>query len=161
MLRRLILAVALILPAAAGAQDLGIPLGTKAPGGPVETLDGKTVELAQFLGKKPVVLEFWATWCENCKALEPTMLAALKKYQGQVEFVGVAVSINQSSALVKKYAEKHGLPGTIVYDRKGIASANYDAPATSYVVIVGKDGTVKYTGLGGTQQIEAAIKKAL
>jgi thiol-disulfide isomerase/thioredoxin len=145
----------------AHAQELGISVGTKAPGGALETLDGKPTDLKQYIGKTPVVFEFWATWCGNCKQLEPTMLAALKKYEGKVEFVGVAVSVNQSAELVKKYAEKHKLPGTILYDRKGYASDAFDVPATSYVVVVGKDGLVKYTGLGGDQQIDAAIKKAL
>jgi len=49
----------------------------------------------------------------------------------------------------------------VYYDRKGAAADGYDAAATSYVVIVDKTGTVVYTGLGGTQNLEIAIKKAL
>jgi thiol-disulfide isomerase/thioredoxin len=161
MRRFLLLAALAVVPALASAQELGIAVGAKAPGGALETLDGKPTNLSDYMGKKPVVFEFWATWCGNCKQLEPSMLAALKKYSGKVEFVGVAVSVNQSSELVKKYAEKHQLPGTILYDRKGYASDAFDVPATSYVVVVGKDGLVKYTGLGGDQNVEAAIKKAM
>jgi len=48
-----------------------------------------------------------------------------------------------------------------LYDRKGAVSGAYDAPATSYVVVLDKAGKVIYTGVGGTQNIDAAVKKAL
>ena len=149
------------LPALIHAQESGIPVGNTAPGAKLETLDGKAAELAQYLGKKPVVMEFWATWCPNCKELEPAMLAAQKKYAGKVQFVGVAVSVNESPELVRRFVEKHGLAGVQFYDRKGTAIDAYDVPATSFVVVINKAGKVVYTGLGGTQDLEAAIRKAL
>lgn len=148
-------------PAAAMAQDLGIQIGTTAPGAKVQTLEGKEADLEQYVGKTPMVIEFWATWCPNCKELEPTLLEAAKKYGKQVRFVGVAVSVNESPERVKAFVEKHGLPGDQYFDAKGNATGAYDAPATSYVVVVNRAGKVVYTGLGGKQDLEAAIKKAL
>jgi thiol-disulfide isomerase/thioredoxin len=146
---------------AASAQDLGLKVGSKAPAAQVETLDGKPVDLAQYIGKTPVLIEFWATWCPICKELEPAMVAAHKKYSGQVKFVGVAVSVNESPERVKLYAQKHGIPLEIVFDRKGMASDVYDVPATSYIVVINKAGTIVYTGQGGDQNIEAAIRRGL
>ncbi len=142
------------------AQESGIPVGNVAPNAKMEMLDGKPGELAQFIGKGPIVMEFWATWCPNCKELEPAMLAAQKKYAGKVQFVGVAVSVNESPELVKKYVDKHGLAGAQFYDRKGTAIDAYDVPATSFVVVINKAGKVVYTGLGGDQKLDAAIQKA-
>jgi cytochrome c biogenesis protein CcmG, thiol:disulfide interchange protein DsbE len=155
MLRSLLLAVTLL------AQDVGIPIGDKGPGGPLETLEGNAVDLSTYLGKGPVVLEFWATWCGNCKQMEPAMRTAMKKYGAQVQFITVAVSINQSAERVKAWQKINALPGTILYDRKGEVSGAYDTPATSYVVVLNKAGKVVYTGVGGTQNVEAAVKKAL
>ena len=149
----------LFATAALGAQESGIAVGSKAPAAVVETLDGKPADLARYIGKTPVVLEFWATWCGNCKQLEPAMLAAQKKHGGRVKFVGVAVSVNQSPERVRLYAAKHGLPFDIVYDRKGFASDAYEVPATSYIVVIDRAGKVVYTGVGGDQDIEAAIRK--
>ncbi len=158
----LFVAAALFLVArSAHAQDLGIPVGSKAPTAAVETLDGKPANLAAYIGKTPLLLEFWATWCSNCKELEPTMAAAAKKYAGRVKLVGVAVGVNQSPTRVKLYAAKHGLPLEVVYDRTGAASEAYDVPATSYVVVINRAGTVVYTGLGGTQNLDAALRKAM
>ena len=143
------------------AQDIGLEWGTVAPAAKVETLDGKPANLATYVGKMPVLMEFWATWCANCHELEPTMKAMHAKYGRKMQFLGVAVSVNQSPARVKAYVEKHKLPWTQVFDRKGDASGAYDAPATSYVVVLDKAGKVVYTGLGGKQDLEAAIRKAL
>ena len=150
---------ALVTPLA--AQSIGLPLGTVAPSALVQTLDGKSVDLKQYIGTTPVVFEFWATWCPNCAELEPTMLALKKKYGDRVKLVGVAVSVNQSPARVKAYAEKHKLPLDVLWDHDGNATDVYSAPATSYVVIVDKAGKVVYTGLGGKQDLDAAIAKAL
>jgi len=163
-MRRLLLAATLLfagfaLPA--GAQELGLSLGTKAPAAAVQTLDGRAADLAQYVGKGPVLIEFWATWCPNCRALEPQMLAAAKKYAGKVGFVTVAVSVNQSPERVKAYAQKHGLPGTIVFDKSGAASDAYDAPATSYIVVLDRAGKVVYTGQGSEQNIDAAVRKGM
>ena len=147
--------------ATASAQDVGIAIGEKGPGGPLETLEGKPVDLSTYLGKGPVVLEFWATWCGNCKEMEPAMRAAMKKYGAQVQFITVAVSINQSLDRVKGWQKANTLPGVILYDRKGVVSGDYDAPATSYVVVLDKTGKVVYTGVGGKQDVDAAVKKAL
>lgn len=144
-----------------GAQDIGLEIGTVAPGAKVETLDGKPVDLAEYVGKRPVVMEFWATWCGNCEALEPTLKAMYAKYGAKVAFIGVGVSVNQSPERIKAYVAKHKLPWIQLYDRKGNASGAYDAPATSYVVVLDAAGKVVYTGLGGKQDIEGAIRKAL
>jgi len=148
-------------PRLAHAQDLGIEVGSTAPAAKVHTLDGKESDLSQYVGKTAVVMEFWATWCENCKELEPRLLAAAKKYSAQVKFVGVAVSVNQTPERVKAFVAKHGIPGDQYFDTRGNATGAYDVPATSYVVVLNKAGKVVYTGLGGKQDLDAAIKKAL
>ena len=147
-------------PRALHAQD-GVSVGDRAPAAMLETLDGKPADLGQYIGKTPVVIEFWATWCPLCKELEPKMQAAAAKYAGRVKFVGIAVSVNQTPARVKLYAEKHKLPLEVLFDRKGAATDAYGVFATSTVVVIDRSGTIVYTGQGGGQDIDAAIKRAL
>ena len=161
MMRLVLGALCLVLSAAAQAQDLGIEVGSAAPTAAVFTLDGKPADLSEYIGKGPVLMEFWATWCPNCAELEPTMKAMHTKYGNKITFVGVAVSVNQSPERAKLYVDKHELNWAQVFDRRGNATGAYDVPATSYVVVVDKAGKIVYTGLGGKQDLEAAIKKAL
>lgn len=143
------------------AQDLGIEIGKRAPSAVVRSLDGKPVDLGAYVGKTPMFIEFWAVWCANCRHLEPALIAAEKKYGSRMKFIGVAVAINQTAERVKLYTEKHGLKHQIVFDTEGNAAEAYDAPATSYIVVVDRNGKIVYTGVGGDQNLEAAIKKAL
>jgi thiol-disulfide isomerase/thioredoxin len=143
------------------AQDLGIEVGTKAPAVTVESLDGKPVDLGSYIGKTPMLIEFWATWCPNCKELMPSLLDAEKKFGKQVKFVAIAVAINQSPERVRRWLAANPLPHDTYYDTGGKAAGAFDAPATSYVVVLDKNGRVVYTGLGGTQNLEGALKKAL
>ena len=157
------LVVAAVLASApeAGAQDVGLKVGASAPAVTVETLDGAKVDLGSYFGKKPVVIEFWATWCPNCKDLEPAMRAAKGRYGDRVRFVGVAVGVNQSTERVRRYSDKYKVPFEVLYDKRGDAVEAYGVPATSYIVVVNAKGKIVYTGLGGDQNVDAAIKRAL
>jgi len=153
----LLAAASLATPAL--AQDLGIEVGSKAPAVVVHSLDGKQVDLGQYIGKTPMLIEFWATWCGNCRELMPALLEAEKKYGKKVKFVALAVAINQSPERVRRYIAAHPVPHETFYDTEGKAAGAFDAPATSYIVVLDKTGKVVYTGLGGKQDLEAALRK--
>lgn len=162
-MRSLLRAVAFgiaLSPGLLAAQESGIAVGSQAPAAMVESLDGQPVDLGQYIGKGPVLLQFWATWCENCRALEPRMQAAVQKYGDKVKIVAVAVSVNQSVERIKAFRDRHKMAQEIVYDRKGWATDAYEVPATSYIVVIDARGKVVYTGLGSDQDIDAAIQKA-
>jgi peroxiredoxin len=157
----LLFCVGVFAPRLVRAQETGISVGAAAPAALVETPEGAKVDLGKYVGKTPVVFQFWAVWCSNCKALEPQMRAAQTKYGKRVQFVGVAVGVNQSAALARRYATKHRLPFEVLYDKTGDAAEKYDVPATSYIVVVNRAGKVVYTGVGADQNIDAAVRRAL
>ena len=153
-------AVLLLAAPVARAQDGGLEVGTVAPTAMLKTLDGKDVDLAK-VAKGPAVIQFWATWCSNCEHLLPTMKKAHATHGKKVTFAFVAVNVNQSLNRVKLHVAKHKIPGVQLFDTKGDATGKWDVPATSYVVVLDKKGKVVYTGVGGDQNIDAAIRKAL
>lgn len=154
-------ALCVLVPERAHAQEAGIKLNATAPGAMVETLDGKPVDLGAYLRRTPVVLEFWATWCPLCRELEPQLQAAREKYAGRVTFVSVGVKDNQTPDKQKAYADAHHLGGEFVFDRDGKAVAAYQAPHTSYLVVIDGEGKVVYTGVGVKQNVDDAVSKAL
>jgi thiol-disulfide isomerase/thioredoxin len=158
-LRALLLAAALVAPASLHAQDEGIAVGTPAPAVTINDLDGRPVDLGAEIGKRPLFLEFWATWCELCKALYPRMQAAAARYGDRVAFFGINVTVNQTPARVRKYLDEHHPPFRTLYDDHGVGVRAYGAPTTSFVVIVGADGRVAYTGSGGDQDLDAALAR--
>ena len=154
---------ALVLTVArAKAQDLdaGIALGTIPPAVTLPDLDGKPVDLSGVVGKKPVLLEFWATWCPLCRALMPRIDAARARLGDKMEFLAIGVGVNQTPASIKRHIAQHPIPLKILFDATGAAVRAYDAPTTSYVVVLDAQGKVVYTGVGEEQDIEAAVAKA-
>jgi len=141
------------------AQESGIPVGSKAPAVTVNDLEGKPVDLGRYIGKQPVLLEFWATWCELCEELLPRVRAAQAAYASKVEFIGVNVTVNQTRDRVRRYVDSHQPGFRTLYDDQGTSIRAYKVPTTSYVVVIDRAGKVAYTGTGGTQDLESVLRR--
>ena len=152
---------ALLVPVALSGQDVGLPVGTRAPIVTVEDLDGKPVDLGRYIGRRPVLLEFWATWCPLCKALEPSMREAHAQYGGTVQFVAIGVGVNESRGSIERHLANDPLPFPVLFDADGAAVRAFQAPTTSYIVVLDKTGTVIYTGAGSDQDVAAALQKTV
>jgi thiol-disulfide isomerase/thioredoxin len=143
-------------------EQIGIAVGATPAAVEIEDLAGASVDLGDYIGSgRPLLVEFWATWCSNCEALEPAMRAAHSRYGEVVDFLIVAVAVNQSVRRVRRYEESHEVAGRFLWDTDGRATRAFMAPATSYVVVLDGEGRVVYTGLGPDQDIEAAVEIAL
>ncbi len=151
------------IPTPAPAQEtrIGIERGTTPAALTLTDVQGGKVDLAEYFGNGPVLLEFWATWCENCEALHPRMLEAHERYGDRVEFFSIAVAVGQSERRVRGHLEKQPVPYPTLWDARGEAVRAFETPATSYVVILDASGKVAYTGIGRDQDIDAAVREVL
>ncbi|MGE5926402.1 MAG: TlpA family protein disulfide reductase [Gemmatimonadota bacterium] len=143
----------------AAAQEEGVEVGARAPAVVVKDLDGLPRDLGAVIGRKPVLLEFWATWCTSCQAMMPSLRAMRERFGGAVEFYGINVTISETRDGVRQYVKEHAPPFETLYDEEGVAARAYDPPATSYIVITDAAGTVVYTGSGGQQDLEPALRQ--
>jgi thiol-disulfide isomerase/thioredoxin len=153
--------VAVASAAAVQAQEVGLAIGTVPEAVVVEDLDGQPVDLGEWVGNGPVLLEFWATWCPICEALQPRLDAAHARYGDQVRFAAVAVGVNQSPRSIRRHLEDHPLPYPMLWDGRGRATRTYRAPTTSYIVILDAEGRVAYTGVGEDQDLDAALERVV
>jgi len=121
-----------------------VKAGTVAPDFKMKTIDGKTFKLSQ-LKDKAVVLDFWASWCPDCRKDAPEVVRMYKEYAPQgVEFVGV--SMDTDIAAWKKACEQYGITYTQVSELKkfketDIAKA-YGVKWIPSMVVIDKDGKV-------------------
>ena len=149
-------------PSAAQTFDeIGIARGSTPEAVLIENLDGEPVDLGDYITRGPVLLEFWATWCENCAALLPRLIKAHEQYSDRMEFFAVGVGVGQSPRSIRRHLRRHPMPYAVLFDAKGAAVRAFKTPATSYVVIMNAEGRVTYTGIGPDQDIGAAIRTAL
>lgn len=143
-------------PADEGPQMAGKP----APDFALQSLDGKTVHLSDFRGK-PVLLNFWATWCEPCKIEMPWFIQLQKQYAGEgLQILGVAMD-DSSEKDIASFAHDMGVNYPILLGKEEVGNAYGGVqflPATFYI---DRDGKVveKVFGLKGRSEIEDLVKK--
>jgi thiol-disulfide isomerase/thioredoxin len=146
--------------ASAAAQDVGLPLGTVPDAVQLEDLDGTAVDLSRYVGSKPLILVFWATWCPLCEALDPKLHAVRREHGDAIEVLIIAVGVNQTPRTIRRHMASHDMPGRVLFDARGRATRAFRAPSTSYVAALDAAGRVVYTGVGADQDIAAAARKA-
>lgn len=69
-----------------------------APDFQVELLTGKKIKLSDFRGKKPVIVNFWASWCGPCRTEAPLLSKIGSEYGDEVEFIGIAINDGKKEA---------------------------------------------------------------
>ncbi len=154
------LAGALLLPLAAAGQGVGPALGTQAPDAALEDLDGNAVRLLDYVPPgKPALIEFWASWCEQCEALQPELDRIRSRHGDALSMVAVAVAVAQTVRRVTRHLEDHDPGYPYLWDARGEAVRAYDALTTSVVVLLDAEGKVAYTGVGPDQDLEAEVAK--
>ncbi|WP_425153414.1 TlpA family protein disulfide reductase [Candidatus Palauibacter sp.] len=149
------------LSAQAGEGQVSLPMGTEAPDAALQDLDGNDVQLLDYADGKPTLIEFWASWCEQCEALQPEIDQVQADFGEQVNVVAVVVAVAQSLRRVRRYAETHGAEYPYLWDASGDAVRAYSATTTSIVVILDAEGKVAYTGVGPDQDLVGAVRGLL
>lgn len=94
-------------------------------------------------------------------AQAPSAMVETLDGKPKVEFVGVGVSANESPERQKAHIEANTMTGMYVFDRNDAATKALQVPHTSYVAVLDGAGKVVYTGVGASQDIDAAVKKVL
>ncbi len=148
----------------AAQEGVALPVGTLAPDATVEDLEGSAVSLLDVAGVtsgRPALIEFWASWCEQCEALQPQLDAVRDRYAGEVGVVAVAVAVAQSRRRVRRHVEQHSPGYPYVYDAAGEAVRAYRALTTSIVVLVDAEGRIAYAGTGPDQDLADAVATML
>jgi thiol-disulfide isomerase/thioredoxin len=156
VVRRAVALLAFALLVVSGCAGLGedsvtVPLvrpadRVAAPAVTVPALDGgKPVTLAAFRGH-PVLLNFWASWCEPCTKEMPTLVTFAKEHPG-LDVVGLAVNDRPGDS--RRFARKVGADFTLGIDRDADVAAEFDAttglPTT---VIIDQEGRIASTVFG-------------
>lgn len=105
-------------PPAADDVPVGLNVGQRAPDFTVELLDGRTVALSDFRGR-PVLINFWATWCGPCREELPDFQTVFEREGGEANFVVLAVNNMESRETVAAYVEEVGITFPVALDPDG------------------------------------------
>jgi thiol-disulfide isomerase/thioredoxin len=145
-------------------EDPGAKLrGKTAPAFTLSGLDGKKVSLADYKGR-PVLVNFWATWCAPCKVEMPWFEELRKQYAGQgFEILGLTADADAGKDVIAKTAQKTGVTYPILLTDEKVQTAYGGVDYLPMSFYVDRNGKVveATAGLGSKDEIEANIKKTI
>ena len=143
-------------------QNIDSPLiGKTAPDFALrEVGTGQTVDLNQFRGK-PVVLNFWATWCGPCFEEHPVLVANAQQLQPGVQFVGVVFQDSEDKIL--GFLRQRGQAYPTLVDVAGKTAIAYGVGGVPETFFIDKNGTIvdKYAGPLDSDRLLAMVQKAM
>ena len=122
-------------------KNLGLldyPPGMRPPLFSGQTSNGKTLSLAQLKGRV-VLLNFWATWCVECRPEMPMFERLHREFTSQGLAV-LGINVGEGIPAIKKYAEELGLTFPLILDPKGKIQASYGVVGLPTTFLLGRDG---------------------
>lgn len=131
--------------------------GKTAPEVSLELLDGSTFTLSEEVGKKVIVLNFFATWCEPCVEEVPE----LSRYYGEnreKDFILVGVNAGESEAAVRLFAEQNKVSYPVGFDTDRKAMKAYGVDSFPTTVLIGADGTIQLYEMGFIANADVAFE---
>ena len=106
-------------------------------------LDGMPVTLGRYLGKKPVLLFFWATWCPECKAAIPEINAMTEEpLAGKLQILGL--DYRESREKVANTVKTRGIRFPVLLDARGQAARAYGVVGIPTYILIDRRGNVVY-----------------
>ena len=126
----------------------------------VQDWEGNMVKLSDFFGK-PIVLNFWASWCPPCKAELPDFDDACKKYDGEVVFLMVNMTDNQMETVevAKDFIKTYGYDFPVYFDVSYEAAMVYGVRSIPQTYFINAEGeaVATATGMISAAQLEQGI----
>lgn len=142
------------LPAAPAETSAGAAIGQDRPDFLVPDLQGRPVSAADFDGR-PMLVNFWATWCEPCRREMPLLEALSREHGQQLAVIGIALDDRE---LVQDFVEELGIGYVMLADYSSALNAlqawGNAAGALPYSVLVDAQGIIRWQYLGEVSRDE-------
>ncbi len=120
--------------------SVGSVRANTAPDFTLQKLGGGTISLSEFRGKKPVVVDFWASWCPNCRRDMPHLNSFYEKYKDKVEVIGI--NLRESESTVGNFIGSNGITFPIAFDPRGQASNAFGIQYTNTHFLIDINGNL-------------------
>jgi cytochrome c biogenesis protein CcmG/thiol:disulfide interchange protein DsbE len=152
-----VVALAWVLGKGFGRDPHEVPfMLKKAPSFSLERLDQPGTMTLADLKQKPLVLNFWSTWCGPCKAEHPVLDWGKEKFGDKVEFVGVVYQDSRPNveAFLKQVPPRYAM----LFDEKGSAAVDFGLAGVPETYFIATDGTIRYKKVGPLDRAELAYQ---
>ena len=102
-------------------------------------LDDKIFNVSDFLGKKIIVINFWASWCKTCSEEIP-QLVAFKNTLGSDKAIFLGINTGEKASKASKFNKREGYPYLVLVDKDKTVAKKYNVLGLPQTIIISKDG---------------------
>ena len=158
----ILLVSGLLINGCSGGTNQGAVIGKQAPDFQLNNLDGQSTSLSSLQGK-PVLINFWATWCSPCRIEMPYIQQIYDEWSDK-GLVILAINIGESSSEVSEFMKSYNLSFPVLLDTKGDVAEKYNIRGIPTTFFIDKDGIIQEKKIGAFQnktQIEERLSKIL
>ncbi|UHA72613.1 TlpA family protein disulfide reductase [Paenibacillus sp. 481] len=142
--------------------ETGPRVGMLAPAFSLTSLTGETFEVG---GKrdKPVFINFWASWCNPCRAEAPDLVKLYAKYQNELDMYAINVTAHDTKEKAGAFVKEYNLINPVLWDEKGDVFKSYNGIAFPTNIIIDRNGVVSevIVGLRPAKDLEKSIRKVI
>jgi cytochrome c biogenesis protein CcmG/thiol:disulfide interchange protein DsbE len=143
-------------------QRIDSPLvGRSAPDFALKAVgSGETIDLSRYRGK-PVILNFWATWCRPCWDEHPVLTENAQAMGDRVQFVGVVFQDDEKK--IVDFLKQRGWGYPTLVDQRGKTAIAYGVGGVPETFFLDKNGTIKakFVGPMSTEILQSNLQKAV
>jgi peroxiredoxin len=130
--------------------------GAKPPDFNGRTADNRTVSLASLQGRV-ILLNFWATWCNECRPEMPMFERLHREFSAQGLSV-IGINAREGTATVREYSKELGLTFPLVLDSRGEINATYGVIGLPTTFLIGRDGRAVALAVGPREWTSAPAR---
>ncbi|MED1646130.1 TlpA disulfide reductase family protein [Brevibacillus agri] len=134
-----------------GSPDQIPKVGFTAPYFSLLSMDNGTFQI-NGNRDKPVVVNFWASWCGPCRQEAPDLKAVYEKYRDRLDFYAVNMTANDDLEAAKAFVKEFDLPFPILLDRRGEISDMYQVSSIPTTYFIDKHGIIRQKIIGVTDR---------
>jgi cytochrome c biogenesis protein CcmG/thiol:disulfide interchange protein DsbE len=158
----IILTLGLLIASCAGKTSQNPWIDKPAPDFRLPSLDGQAISLTDFKGK-PVLINFWATWCGPCRGEMPFIQQVYEEWQGR-GLILLAINIGETPSQVAEFMQSQGLSFPVLVDTEGKVAEKYNIQYIPSTFFIARDGIIQNMKVGAFQskaEIESSLSKLI
>jgi len=120
------------------------------------------LDLAQHLGKRPIVLDFWAVWCPACRAGIPGTASAAARFKSQ-DVVICTVNLGDNREDIVSFLKSNAIAAPVAMDERSSLSGIYNLEGIPTKVFINRDGMISRVVVGSmtASSLTEAIEELL
>lgn len=135
-------------------------VGYKAPGFSLKALNSNETYTLEGLNK-PVVINFWASWCGPCHEEAPDLVSLYEKYKGEIEIYAVNMTSTDSLKEIQRFVDQYGFTFPILLDQEDVVGRAYQVIGIPTTFFVDENGYIlhKIPGFATYHELEVGFRR--